>query len=753
MADSDARARPTREFTSEILGSLASQFQFEPPLPLQIGPYQLLRRIGGGGMGTVYEAHQASLDRYVAVKLIPLRPDFPTPVAEGSVLARLRHPNIADVYDAGEVTIEGHRLGYVAMQLVPSAWTILDYCREHPLTPRQRVELFQQACDAVAHVHAQGIVHLDLKPGNILVGPDGIVKVIDFGLADGPAVRASRSGESSVGGTVEYMSPRQTRGQHPQPRDDVWSLGIILYQLLNNRLPFPFEGRSVEQRLDIIRKHPPLPARSEQPGRAVLDQIVEHALDRGEHAYYATAGELARDLRRALTGEPTSFLRGSAWSIFKHRVRSFVARQPRMTALTGIVSAVILSNLLLVPPIYDFTPGPWIDRLAHRARAASAGDFEFKFTRLVAFRDAPTLDELGQRFGIEGVNQGDLKSRRRVIAAFLDKLRGSGCKAIALDMAFTGETPHDQVLVEALRAAEVPVVAAILNWGGYFAAPELISPALRDLLILAPPTMQDPKGMGNWRLELLLDREGHPVVPSMVLATVAAAKAPGAEAFYKLDRLQKRAAILFTQKQGSVRKPAMAPLEYPLHFVVSSASADPTYGILPGDTIGEYALDLPAAGALQAQTVGIEEVLAADQATIRKMMGGRVVVLGDHREGVDGPFKVPGGQQLPGSYAVAMGIELLLANKSLPQNSLEKSIWASAIGAGLGVLITSLGWKIRTVLAVLAVSMVVAGGICWAGQMGSGGAIHPMSPTVALLVGAGWGLLTSRIRAHHVIGG
>src|SRR5262245_416110 len=219
--------------------------------PRRIGHYDIIRLIGQGGMGIVFEARQASPRRNVAVKVIRSRLASSESVRrfeyEAALLGRLQHPGIAHVYESGvsDVSEPGgqvERWPYLAMELIDGV-PLQEYVRATP-DIRARLELFTQICDAVEHAHQKGVIHRDLKPANILVTAAGQPKILDFGVAratDGETPMTTMHTEAAqVLGTIPYMSPEQIGGRIDQldTRSDVYSLGVILYELLAGRLPY-----------------------------------------------------------------------------------------------------------------------------------------------------------------------------------------------------------------------------------------------------------------------------------------------------------------------------------------------------------------------------------------------------------------------------------------------------------------------------------------------------------------------------------
>ncbi len=338
-----ARADDTaagRDFRALETSTVLRPSDTPSPTPERIGPYRVLREIGEGGMGIVYEADQEKpVRRKVALKLIKWGMDTKQVIArfesEKQALALMSHPNIASVYDAG-ATSEGRP--FFAMEHVPGI-PITEYCDKHRLTIRERLQLFIQVCDGVQHAHQKGIIHRDLKPGNILVAAEGdkpIPKIIDFGVAKATSQRLTEhSVFTELGqliGTPEYMSPEQAEMTNLDidTRTDVYSLGVVLYELLVGAPPFDRSELWAAGLLELQRKLredlPPKPssrARAMGEGAATvaanrridlagfrrqlsgdLDWIAMKALDKDRVRRYETANALGLDVRRFLDKEP-----------------------------------------------------------------------------------------------------------------------------------------------------------------------------------------------------------------------------------------------------------------------------------------------------------------------------------------------------------------------------------------------------------------------------------------------------------------
>lgn len=288
-----------------------------PPSSVSVRGYRVVRMIAAGGMAVVYEAMQEQPSRRVALKVMNRALTHTSAVRrfrfETEVLARLRHPGVAQIFDAGTCDAgQGHPVPFFAMEYVEAARTLIDYAQCECLPLRDRLVKFAEVCDAVQHGHQHGVIHRDLKPGNILVGSDGRVKVIDFGVAR--SVDAEQGGltrQVDVGkliGTLNYMSPEQcTALAAVDIRADVYSLGVILYQLVTGRTPFDLNSVPLLNAVRIITYDPPRRPGSLAPAcRGDLEAIIGAAMEKEPARRYPSAGALADDLRRYLNHQPVT---------------------------------------------------------------------------------------------------------------------------------------------------------------------------------------------------------------------------------------------------------------------------------------------------------------------------------------------------------------------------------------------------------------------------------------------------------------
>lgn len=327
------------------------------PVPLsqpeRIGAYRILKPLGFGGMGVVYLAEQDSPRRAVALKLLRLDTASDAQVArfeqEAELLGRLVHPGIARVYEAGWTETETGRRPFFAMEFVEGR-PLTEYAAERALDLTARLRLVSQVAEAVHYAHGRGIVHRDLKPTNVFVDARGEPRVLDFGVARplGEGSRATKTGQ--LVGTLAYMSPEQASGRFEvSPRADVYSLGVILYELLTGRLPIATEHVPLHEAVRRVREDEPIAAGAiRRELRGDLDTILGKALAKEPERRYASAAELAEDLRLFLEHRPIRARRPTslyvAWKLVRrHRLLAATA-----LALFFVLSAGQYGSLVLI---------------------------------------------------------------------------------------------------------------------------------------------------------------------------------------------------------------------------------------------------------------------------------------------------------------------------------------------------------------------------------------------------------------------
>jgi WD40 repeat protein len=427
-------------------------------------------------MGVVYEASQESPVRRVAVKLLRLTSPAPAILRrfalEADVLARLQHPHIAQIHLAGVAATPDGDLPYLVMELIDGAAAITDDADRRRLDCRQRVALFLDAVAAVAHAHRSGVVHRDLKPGNILVDSAGSVRVIDFGVArllaadaDAPTA-ATQAGE--LLGTVRYMSPEQAGldDASVDQRSDVYALGLVLHELLLRELPYELRGRTLLEATAIVGRRTvsdprPLRRRLRAAGcsrdAGSLAVILAKSLEPAARDRYADAGELHADLDRWLAGEP---IRARSPTLAESLGR--LARRHRPAALAAAVALTAL--LAAVAGI------SWFSILAEGQRQAAESQRQLADAARIMAEDALAAAEAGRQeaaaqaretrrqlylstvlLAAEARDRDNLAEARRLLAEARSLAGGPG-----------GETPELDCLAASLEES----VAIWLGQGG-----------------------------------------------------------------------------------------------------------------------------------------------------------------------------------------------------------------------------------------------------------------------------------------------
>ncbi len=689
----------------------------------RLGNFVLTRLLGVGGMGAVFEATQDAPRRTVAVKVLAGTLHNSDNAArrlrhEAELQGRLSHPGIARVHDAGVADTPHGPVAYYAMEYIPGALSLTRYADEKRLSLRERAAMLARVCEAVEHGHRAGVVHRDLTPLNVLVDAEGHPRIIDFGIArssgEHAGTLATRVG--TLVGTLRYMSPEQCEAD-PRAidgRSDVYSLGVVLFELACGGEPYELDGLTLPQAVDVIRRTPARDAGAANPEcRGDLAAVIRKALAKDKFARYQSAAELGAELDRFARGEPVRAGRGGGWATVSIALASFVRRRTRIAALLVALLAALVAATVVVPAAFTRTNAA--QRVESWISAAGARPANLDRVAVIRFDSRPggtDFEKLAGALGVEGVKNADLRSYRRLHAELMRRLARAGPAAVGWLPTFRGDE-HADAFAEAagaLQAAGCSVWIGVDSFRPADSGPAALSGEIARgarVGFVGYFVTPDP---GALLVPIAADVGANEPLPSLVLGVGASARHRGLGV--SLGLMPEESAVRVRASRASagafqaswltredrVRVFAVTPLGAPV----------PEQGLESSDVVAVVRVDAAAArDAGEIATLDYERALSSSESELRERLGGRVVLVGDAgaREAM---IPAGGGAPVWAAHMYAAATDMLLS-AARPLVRSPGSLETDAITLGAALLGVGVVWRGRAAVAALALAALTLG--------------------------------------------
>jgi len=769
------RAEDSHRSASEVPTRTAASAP-APPSPLtprRIGGFEIRRQLDAGGMGIVYEALQDEPRRTVALKV--MRRGLPSKSAqrrfefESQLLARLSHPGIAVVYEAGTHHEHGEEFPYFAMEYISGARHLTAYAASHGLTLDQRLRLMAEVCDAVHHAHLRSIVHRDLKPANVLVGSSGIAKIIDFGVARAldsdlaPATQQTDVGQ--VVGTLQYMSPEQVFGDPHDidARSDVYALGLILFELVTGVLPYDVAGLSPTAAAAMIRDGSwALPPKTGPALRGDLRVVVLKAMQRDRDVRYASADALARDLRHVLAGEPVEARAPTLTYLVGSAARRQVRTHPWLSLLGGAAAAMAVAVFLIQPLIFRWSTAPAAayEWLAAKAVRTPTSIPALDRLGIVAINDGTDFEALASELGVEGVSMSDPLSLRTLHGKLMERLAASGARAVAWDIFFGAGCSSDAAFRAGLVSLTDAGITPILGVGTW-EVDDHGAPMLNETIVSTPGVRWGPCSFSTGpqrSLDVALRRPGAEAIPSLALLAACAARQPGLDVSVELDEDSDTVRVHRWKRHPTIdgaRAPDGPPEEWRVTAVQRVTKDEPEFGTMRGDLIGGCTTPIADDAAFEAVTLDYARVALASTEELRSWYSGKVVLIGDRRPAKGDYSTLPDGRLVWGGNLQAAGFAALLDGRFATVPNAMTSYALTAGAALLGALAAAAagrrGWRLAGVVVLMVAVSVPASLLAYRYLLVL---VNPAVPAAAMILASalGWHILRGRAASQAVAG-
>ncbi|HWB20264.1 MAG TPA: CHASE2 domain-containing protein, partial [Phycisphaerales bacterium] len=544
-------------------------------------------------------------------------------------------------------------------------------------------------CQAVASAHAKGVIHRDLKPGNILIDSENQPHILDFGLAKpaGPNATVPLTLTTQFMGTIAYSSPEQTRGDQSQidSRSDVYALGVILYEMVTRRLPYVLTGGFV-QAANAICTYPADPPSGFNPEVTFdLDTIILRALCKDPQRRYQTVYDFGEDVRRFLVGEPIAARRDSIIYLAQMKARGGIARH-KWLARIMIALWIAMLFKFVSQPLDRLWPGPehayerWLQGIAAQTSGNALNRIQIIGITPRTWANMETIAAANLVAGVSSEWRGSL---RKLHGLLMSRLAVAGARVVVWDIAFPELKPED------VNARNPPATSEIQDWSEAFAAgaravndaggvvvvnvwdwpsdPQITPDT--DPAILAAPVRWGGPTLGvspfvDWQSDLIVVRNATTNIFSLPLAAFAAMRHPHMAVRAQLDPQLSQLMLVYSDPRQSLQQTTAADTDIIQLSTIQSPEADGLQlGMRPADRVGRLVVQLPSDADIRNATMSYDDVLALSPEALLKRFNDTMVIIGDFRDQND-VHPTPDGRMLHGAYGHAAAISTLLYGRS-----------------------------------------------------------------------------------------